>query len=158
MKSLSRIRLFATPWSVAYQAPPSMGFSRQEYWSGVPFPSSGIFPTQGSNPGLPHCRQTLYHLSHQGSPDLQKNMTDRDWDPACCTAWPEQRKEHDKSTFPETTELGKNTKTTTFRTLELKQRHKTNWEELKKNYLAFGRNYSLLSDFSHSESPPPLSP
>ena len=39
VKSLSRIRLFATPWTAAYQAPPSMGFSRQEYWSGVPFPS-----------------------------------------------------------------------------------------------------------------------
>ena len=39
MKSLSRVRLYATPWTVAYQAPPSMGFSRQEYWSGLPFPS-----------------------------------------------------------------------------------------------------------------------
>ena len=39
MKSLSRVRLFATPWTVAYQAPLSMGFSRQEYWSGLPFPS-----------------------------------------------------------------------------------------------------------------------
>ena len=38
-KSLSRVRLFMTPWSAAYQAPPSMGFSRQEYWSGVPLPS-----------------------------------------------------------------------------------------------------------------------
>ena len=38
-KSLSRVWLFATPWSAAYQAPPSMGFSRQEYWSGVPSPS-----------------------------------------------------------------------------------------------------------------------
>ena len=37
VKSLSRVRLFATPWTVAYQAPPSMGFSRQEYWSGLPF-------------------------------------------------------------------------------------------------------------------------
>ena len=51
-----------------HQAPPSMGFSRQQYWSGLPFPSPGNFPTQGSNPGLPHCRQTLYRLSHQGSP------------------------------------------------------------------------------------------
>ena len=59
-------RLFATPWTVAYQAPPSTGFSRQECWSGLPFPSSGIFPTQESNPGLPHCGQTLYRLSHQG--------------------------------------------------------------------------------------------
>ena len=39
VKLLSRVRLFATPWTVAYQAPPSMGFSRQEYWSGVPLPS-----------------------------------------------------------------------------------------------------------------------
>ena len=39
VKSLSRVRLFATPWTAAYQAPPPMGFSRQEYWSGVPLPS-----------------------------------------------------------------------------------------------------------------------
>ena len=39
MKSLSRVQLFTTPWTLAYQAPPSMGFSRQEYWSGLPFPS-----------------------------------------------------------------------------------------------------------------------
>ena len=38
-KSLSRVQLFATPWTAAYQAPPSMGFSRQEYWSGLPLPS-----------------------------------------------------------------------------------------------------------------------
>ena len=50
-----------------HQAPPSMGFSKQEYLSGLPFPYPGNFPTQGSNPGLPHCRQTLYRLSHQGS-------------------------------------------------------------------------------------------
>ena len=48
------------------QAPLFVGFSRQEYWSRLPFPFPGNFPTQGSNPGLPHCRQTLYHLSHQG--------------------------------------------------------------------------------------------
>uniref|UniRef100_A0AAA9TN85 Actin-binding LIM protein 2 n=1 Tax=Bos taurus TaxID=9913 RepID=A0AAA9TN85_BOVIN len=45
-----------------------MGFSRQEYWSGLPFPSPGDLPNPGSNPGLPHCRHMLYHLSHQGSP------------------------------------------------------------------------------------------
>ena len=39
VKSLNRVRLLATPWSVAYQAPPSMRFSRQEYWSGLPLPS-----------------------------------------------------------------------------------------------------------------------
>ena len=44
------------------------GFSRQEHWSGLPFPwLQGIFLTQGSNPGLHHCRWILYHLSHQGS-------------------------------------------------------------------------------------------
>ena len=42
-KSLSRVQLFATTWTVAYQAPPSMGFSRQENWSELPFPSPGIF-------------------------------------------------------------------------------------------------------------------
>ena len=42
MKSISRVRLFVTPWSAAYQAPPSMGFSRQEYWSGMPLPSPAI--------------------------------------------------------------------------------------------------------------------
>ena len=105
--SLSRIQLFAAPWTVAHQAPPSLGFSRQEHWSGLPFnlqcmkvksesevsqscPTlcdpmdcsppgfsvhgilqarvlewgchcllQGIFPTQGSNPGLPHWRQML---------------------------------------------------------------------------------------------------
>ena len=65
-KSLSRVRLFTTPWTVAYQASPSMGFSRQEYWSGLLFPSPGDLPTQESNPGFLHCRQTLYPLSHQG--------------------------------------------------------------------------------------------
>ena len=44
VKSLSRVRLLATPWTAAHQAPPSMGFSRQEYWSGVPLPSPLHFP------------------------------------------------------------------------------------------------------------------
>ena len=47
VKSLSHVRLLATPWTAAYQAPPSMGFSRQEYWSGVPSPtSSNVHPAQ----------------------------------------------------------------------------------------------------------------
>ena len=50
VKSLSRVRLFATRWTVAYQAPPSMGFSRQEYWSGLPFPSPGDLPNPGIEP------------------------------------------------------------------------------------------------------------
>ena len=56
-KSLSRVWLFATPWTIQ-----SMEFSRSEYWS-----LQGIFPTQGSNPGLLHCRWILNQLSHKGS-------------------------------------------------------------------------------------------
>ena len=47
VKSLSRVRLFATLWTVAHQAPPSMGFSRRKYWSGLPFPSPGDLPDPG---------------------------------------------------------------------------------------------------------------
>ena len=50
---LSRVRLFASPWTVAYQAPLSMGFSRQEYWSGLPFPSLGNLLDPGIEPGSP---------------------------------------------------------------------------------------------------------
>ena len=56
VKSLSRVRLFATSWTVAHQAPLSMGFSRQEYWSGLPFPSPGDLPDPGivlGSPALP---------------------------------------------------------------------------------------------------------
>ena len=53
MKSLSRVRLFATPWTVAYQASPSMGFSRQEYWSVLPFPSPGDLPDPEIEPRSP---------------------------------------------------------------------------------------------------------
>ena len=51
--SFSRIQLFATPWTVAYQAPPSMEFSRQEYWSGLPFLSPGDLPNPGFEPRSP---------------------------------------------------------------------------------------------------------
>ena len=53
VKLLSRVWLFATPWTVAYQAPPSMGFSRQEYWTGLPFLSPGDLPKPGIEPGFP---------------------------------------------------------------------------------------------------------
>ena len=58
VKSLSRVQLLATPWTAAYQALPSMGFSRQEYWSGSPFPPPGDLP----NPGM--------KLTSLGSPAL----------------------------------------------------------------------------------------
>ena len=53
MKLVSRVQLFAIPWTVAYQAPPSMEFSRQEYWSGLPFPSPGELPDPDIEPGSP---------------------------------------------------------------------------------------------------------
>ena len=53
VKLLSHVRLFATPWTVAHQAPPSMGFSRQEYWSGLPFPAPRDLPHPGIEPRSP---------------------------------------------------------------------------------------------------------
>ena len=53
VKSLSHVRLFVTQWTVAYQAPLSKGFSRQEYWSGLPFPSLGDLPDPGIEPRSP---------------------------------------------------------------------------------------------------------
>ena len=65
---LIHVRLFAIPQTVALQPPLSMGFSRQETWVSCHVLLQEIFPSQGSNPGLSHCRQILYCLSHQGSP------------------------------------------------------------------------------------------
>ena len=68
------VQLFVTPCTITHQTPLSMGFPRQEYWSGLPFPSPGdlpgIFPTQELNPGLLHCRWILYHLSYPNSCDI----------------------------------------------------------------------------------------
>ena len=58
-QSLNHVSLFVTPWTAALQVPLSMGFSRQEYWSGLPLPSP-----RDRTPGLLHCRQILYHMSH----------------------------------------------------------------------------------------------
>ena len=76
-KFLSRVQLFAIPWTVAYQASPSMGFSWQEYWSGCHFLLQRIFPTQGSNPGLPHCRQTLLPSEQPGKPSKENYNSKR---------------------------------------------------------------------------------
>ena len=62
-------RALETPWTIARQAPLSMGILQARILEWVATPSRrGIFSSQGSNPGLPHCRRILYHLSHQGSP------------------------------------------------------------------------------------------
>ena len=68
MKSLSRVRLFATLWTVAHQAPPSMGFSRQEYWSGLPFHSPGDLPNPGIEPGSPALEADALTFEPPGKP------------------------------------------------------------------------------------------
>ena len=65
---LSGVRLFATPWTAARQAPLSMEFSRQEYWSGSPFPSPGHLPDPGVKLRLLHWQVDSLPPSHQGSP------------------------------------------------------------------------------------------
>ena len=68
MKSLSRVRLFATLGTVAYQAPPSMGFFRQEYWSGLPFPSPGDLLNPGIEPGFPALEADVLTSEAPGKP------------------------------------------------------------------------------------------
>ena len=67
VQSLSHVWPFVTPWTVAHRLLCPWRISRQGYWSELQALLQGIFPTQGSNPGLPHCRPILDHLSHQGS-------------------------------------------------------------------------------------------
>ena len=69
VKSLSRVQLFGTQWTVAYQAPPSMGFSRQEYWSGLPFPSPGDLPNPGIKPGSPALQADALTSELPGKPN-----------------------------------------------------------------------------------------
>ena len=70
VKSLSRVRLFAIPWTVARQAPLSRGSPGRNTGVGCHFLLQGIFPTQASNSHHLYCRQILYSLSHQASPAL----------------------------------------------------------------------------------------
>ena len=70
MKSLSRVRLFVTPWTVAHQALLSMEFSRQEYWSGLPFPSPGFLPNSGIEPGSPELQADALPSDPPGNPNL----------------------------------------------------------------------------------------
>ena len=65
---LSHVQLFVTQWTVAHQAPLSMGFSRQEHWSGLPFPTQGNLPDAGMEPESPALQHILYRLSHRGNP------------------------------------------------------------------------------------------
>ena len=69
MKSLSLVRLFASPWTRAHQAPPSMEFSRQEYWSGLPFPSPGDLPNPGIEPRSPTLQADALTSEPPGKPN-----------------------------------------------------------------------------------------
>ena len=68
VKSLSHVQLFGTPWTVARQAPLSMGFSRQEYWSGLPFPFPGDLPNPGIEPGSPTLQADALSSEPPGKP------------------------------------------------------------------------------------------
>ena len=68
VKLLSRVLLFATSWTVAYQPSPSMGFSRQEYWSGLPFPSPGDLPDPGIEPKSPALEADALTSEPSGKP------------------------------------------------------------------------------------------
>ncbi|CAI9160192.1 unnamed protein product [Rangifer tarandus platyrhynchus] len=72
MKSLGHVQLFATPWTAAHQAPPSMGFSRQEYWSGLPFPSPRDFPNPGIEPGSPALQADALPSEPPGKPKIRE--------------------------------------------------------------------------------------
>ena len=68
-RAMNNVQLFATPWTVAYQAPPSMGFSRQVCWSGLPFPSPGDLPNPGIEPGSPALQADALLSEPPGKPN-----------------------------------------------------------------------------------------
>ena len=72
MSSLSHVPLFVTPWTVAYEAPPSMGFSRQEYWSELPFPSPGDLPDPEIEPWSPALPADVLPSKPPGKPKTDK--------------------------------------------------------------------------------------
>ena len=74
VKSLSCVPLFATPWTVAHQAPPSMGFSRQEYRSGLPFSSPGDLPEPGIEPGPPELQADALSFEPPGTPIILERL------------------------------------------------------------------------------------
>ena len=70
----SRVQLFVTLWTIAHQALLSLGFSRQEYWRELPVPPPGDLPDQGLKPGILHCRQILYQLSHREAQTIEQSL------------------------------------------------------------------------------------
>ena len=97
MKSLSHVRLFATPWTVAYKAPPSMGFSRERYWSGSPFPSPGGSSDPGIELGPPPLQANALPSEPPGSAAESFALTLKVWIRCLCaplapvlTSWPHE--------------------------------------------------------------------
>ena len=88
------------PWTIAQQAPLSMGFSGYEHCSGLPCPSPGDLPNSGIEPRSPHCRWILYYLSHQGSPCVcvcvYTLSHEKEWDNAIWSSMDEPRDDRGK--------------------------------------------------------------
>ena len=78
-KSLSHVWFSATSWTVAYQDPPSMEFSRQEYWSGLPFPSPGDLPDPGIEPQSPALQADTLSSEPLGKPFPEMEITNISW-------------------------------------------------------------------------------
>ena len=85
LKLVHHVRLFATPWTVAYQASPSIRFSRQEYWSRLPFPSPGDLPDPGIEPRSPALEADAQTSEPSGkprfNPRVRKIPWRREWQP-----------------------------------------------------------------------------
>ena len=79
VKLLSRVQLFPIPWTVTYQAPPSMEFSRQEYWSGLPFPSPGDLPNPGIEPRSPALQADTLPSEPPGKPRRYRFSRQEHW-------------------------------------------------------------------------------
>ena len=77
VKSVSHVQLFVTPWAVAYKAPLSMGFSRQEYWSGLPFLSPEDLPDSGIEPGSPTLQAEALASEPPGKPSQPQYSLER---------------------------------------------------------------------------------
>ena len=88
-QSRSRVQFFLTPWTIALQAPLSMEFSRQEYWSRLPILLQGYLPDQGSNLGLLRWRQIPYRLIHQGNlyPNTASSANCKTISELCFNSW-----------------------------------------------------------------------
>ena len=79
VKSLSHVRLSVTPWTVAYQASQSMGFSRQDYWIGLPFPSPGDLPDPGIEPGSPTLQADALPSEPPRKPEKGRGRRKKGW-------------------------------------------------------------------------------